>query len=225
MDIERKIKFESPRYWEIVAVFGHSNEGNPDLERLTLDGEIRVRAAGILYQVKKSKKHFLLGGGNDEIARQTETKKMARYLQENFSVPIQAIQENYHGTNTLENIANLLEEAKLRKLDLTKIAFVTSNYNRVRLALLAEILGWQPTFIFSAEDILLESNDKLSSLVQKYLLSKEYQKRISYEVYWLARTIFDDAYTQTIREKLLVQAIPIKYFQNLSARKMENIEE
>lgn len=214
-------QFQPLTAFKILVILGHSNEGNPQ-EQMTFDGEVRARAGGVLYQQKKIKKIVLEGGGNDEKARIAEAQRMKRYLVEQFEVPKEAIEIDSRGTNTLENIANFIGLLREREIEESDAAFLTNGYNVVRLNLVLEFLGWSQPIILSAERVLMGADDKLTKAAGDYLESQEYQNRLDYESYWIARTIYDKEYTRAARKQLGIKQTPIEYFQSQPRREMEN---
>lgn len=209
--------------WKKLVILGHSNEKNIDSNKLTFDGEVRTRAGGILFQQKKVENIFLLGGGNDKVMEESETAKMKKYLLEYFQIDSKFIFTKSIGTNTLENVSNFLSQN--RNIVDTEIAYLTSDYNVARLKLILEIFGVSNSFVLSAEKILLFNDDKMLDKTKDYLNSIEYQNRLKYESYWLAKIIFDADYTTKERRQLAISIKPVEYFQNQPKRKMENLEE
>ena len=77
--------------------------------------------------------------------------------------------------------------------------------------------------VFSSERILLESDDYFANKAGEYLESEEYQDRLLYEAYWIARTVYDGSYTKEARELLDIAKSPLDYFKDQPRREMEKI--
>lgn len=216
----RKKIFNLKNSWQTAVILGHSNEGN--LDGLTFDTEIRLRAGGKLFQSGKVKEFFLLGGGNDKVPAVPEAERMKNYLIENFKIPENIIRTESLGINTIENISNFIKAFRNK---IEGCVFITSDYNLCRVKLILEIFGESEVFVLSAEKILLINDDETVEEIKNYLDSIEYQNRLFYENYWLTRTIYDDEYTKHARERLGIKQTPIQYFQSQKRRIMENLEE
>lgn len=218
------VNFTDIKPLKLVVILGHSNEGN-DGDKMTLDGEIRTRSAAILWQNDKTEKIFLLGGGNDKIKGKDECSKMSEYLLENFSIDEKDIISDSTGKNTIENVLNAIERLKKMKVGQREVLFLTSDYNVLRLKLCLEIFGLKNAQVMSSERVLISFGDKLAQAADQYLFSKEYQSRLSYEIYWLYRTICDEKYTEEFRKEINLTEDPMDYFEKQSKRTMENIDE
>lgn len=203
-----------------IAVLGHSNKGDKITDPMTFDAITRCRAAGVLFKKIKAKKIILLGGGNDRVAKVAEGERMRKYLADNFKIADNAMEIEVEGVNSLTDI---LQVFKMKPTG-NGIVFITSDYNVVRIKLILEILGKEDAPVFSSERILLQEDDQLSRHAIKYLESKEYQKRLLYEAYWIAKTICDSSYTAEVRKELGIKKIPIKYYKKVPRREMENID-
>lgn len=209
---------------ELLAVLGHSNESDKTADPMTFDARIRCRAAGILFKQKNVKKIALLGGGNDKVLKVAEGERMRNYLKRDFGVPDGVMTTEAEGVNTITDIVSILVKIKSEKLDQKKVVFITSDYNSVRVKLVLEILGSPEMAVFSSERILLEGDDYYASQAGKYLESEEYQQRLLYESYWIAKTVYDPEYTKDAREILGITKNPLEYYKQVHRREMENID-
>ena len=224
MTISHKIKLNRIGKIELLAVLGHSNVSSKIEDPMTFDAEVRIRAAGVLYKNKEVSRIALLGGGNDRVMKVAEGERMRKYLEENFHVPENVMEVEAEGTNTITDIAFLIIKVKRERIDQKKVAFLTSGYNVVRVKLVLEILGWPDALVLSSERILMGANDKMTQAAGDYLESEEYQKRLSYESYWIARTVYDEKYTEEVRKQLGIERTPVRYFESEPRREMDNID-
>lgn len=213
-------ELEQPENWDKLVILGHSNESNKG--DLTLDATIRLRAGYYLFKQKKVNKFILLGGGNDKIAEVSEADRMRDYLKENFNVSENLIETDNLGTNTLNNLSNFIHKFGIQNQN--QFVFLTSDYNVVRVKLILELFGKPEIFVLSAEKILLATDDELKETIKNYLNSKQYQNRLLYENYWLAKTIYDENYTAKSRKEINILKSPVEYYQRQEKRLMENLE-
>lgn len=215
--------FQSLPDLKVLVVLGHSNEKNKSSDDMTLDATARTHAAGHIFAQKKIDKIILLGGGNDKLSRDAEAEKMRSYLKKKFSIAEAFTCSESQGTNTLENVANVILRCKNDGVNRSEVAFITSGYNTVRLNLVLEILGWPNALVLSAERILMGEHDGLARELGVYTQSMEYQNRLAYEAYWTAKTVYDEEYTKDVRQKLGIKKTPIEYFKEKPLRKMESL--
>jgi len=209
---------------ELLAVLGHSNKSAKTEDPMTFDARVRCRAAGILYKQKKVKTISLLGGGNDKVLKVAEGERMRKYLKEDFEIADDLMTTETEGVNTITDLVSILKKIEQEKIDPEKVVFLTSDYNSVRVKLVLEILGAPNMAVFSSERVLLESGDYYANQAGEYLESEEYQKRLLYESYWIAKTIFDSSYTKDARETMGVKINPLEYYRGEQKREMENID-
>jgi uncharacterized SAM-binding protein YcdF (DUF218 family) len=208
---------------DLLAVLGHSNKSAKVNDPMTFDALIRCRAAGILHKEKKVKSIALLGGGNDKVMKVAEGESMRNYLKHAFEVPDEVMTIESEGTNTITDIVSMLKKIKAGHMSPDRVVFITSDYNSVRVKLVLEILGVPQIAVFSSERILLEADDYYSNKAGDYLESEEYQERLRYESFWIAKTICDPAYTEAARKELGIEAEPIEYFKKQPRREMKKV--
>ena len=208
---------------DLLAVLGHSNKSDHVEDPMTFDAHIRCRAAGILYKQKKVKKIALLGGGNDKVLKVAEGERMRNYLKQSFEIPDEIMLTETEGVNTITDIVSILKKINAEGLDPEKVVFITSDYNSIRVKLILEIFRAKKMAVFSSERILLESDDYFANKAGEYLESEEYQDRLLYEAYWIARTVYDGSYTKEARELLDIAKSPLDYFKDQPRREMEKI--
>ncbi len=209
---------------ELLAILGHSNKSAKVEDPMSFDARVRCRAAGVLFKGKKVERIALLGGGNDKVLKVAEGERMRRYLRDSFDVPDEVMSTESDGINTISDIVSILKKIREQKLSHSKVVFITSDYNSVRVKLVLEILGAGEMAVFSSERILLEYKDYYSSQAGEYMESKEYQKRLLYEAYWIAKTVCDPGYTKQAREELGIKVNPLEYYKSEPRREMQNID-
>lgn len=222
--MNQSFKFDPLEDIKLLAVLGHSNKSVKPEDPMTFDAIVRCRAAGNLYKDRKVRKIILVGGGNDRVKKVAEAERMRQYLNENFDVPDDAMDTQSEGTNTISDLTEIIRRVKFEELDDEQVVLLTSDYNTVRVKLVLEILGARRISVFASERILLESGDAYSAKAGKYLDSEDYQKRLSYEAYWMSKTIADSDYTKTARETLKIKKNPTEHFKDEPVREMENID-
>ena len=209
---------------ELLAVLGHSNKSDKIEDPMTFDAHIRCRATGVLFKQKKVGKIALLGGGNDKVLKVAEGERMRNYLKESFEVTDAIMTTETEGVNTITDIVSMLKKIRNEKINPEKVVFITSDYNSIRVKLILEILGAQDMAVFSSERILLDSDDYFANQAGEYLESEEYQDRLLYEAYWIARTVYDSSYTKEARGDLKIEKSPIDYYKDQPRREMEKID-
>lgn len=209
---------------ELLAVLGHSNKSAKVDDPMTFDAKVRCRAAGILYKQKKVKSIALLGGGNDKVLKVAEGERMRKYLRESFDVKDEVMATEAEGVNTITDIVSILKKIKSEKIDPKKVVFITSDYNSVRVKLVLEILQAKEMAVFSSERILLQNGDYYADKAGDYMESEEYQDRLLYEAYWIAKTIYDPSYTKQAREELGISACPEDFYKKEQRREMVNVD-
>ncbi len=222
--MNKSLKLNGIEDINLLAVLGHSNKSAKIDDPMTFDARVRCRAAGVLYKEKKVKQIALLGGGNDKVMKVAEGERMRNYLKDSFDIPDDLMTTESEGVNTITDIVSILLNIKKEKIDPEKVVFVTSDYNSVRVKMVLEILGAAKMAVFSSERILLESGDYYSHQAGEYMESKEYQKRLLYESYWIAKTVFDAKYTEQAREILEIKKNPLELYKDLPRREMDNID-
>jgi uncharacterized SAM-binding protein YcdF (DUF218 family) len=209
---------------ELLAVLGHSNKSAKIEDPMTFDARIRCRAAGVLFKEKNVKKIALLGGGNDKVMKVAEGERMRNYLKEAFEISDEVMDTESEGVNTITDIVSILKKLKKEKIDQKRVVFITSDYNSVRVKMILEIMGFGKMAVFSSERILLESGDYYAHQAGEYMESEEYQNRLLYESYWIAKTVYDAEYTKQAREELEEEFTPEDYYKKMPRREMDNIE-
>lgn len=222
--MNKSLKLNGIEDIELLAVLGHSNKSAKVEDPMTFDARVRCRAAGVLYKEKHVKRISLLGGGNDKVLKVAEGERMRKYLKEAFDVPDKAITTESEGVNTISDIVSILKKIEKGHLDPKKVVFITSDYNSVRVKMVLEILKAADMAVFSSERILLESDDYYANQAGEYMESEEYQKRLLYEAYWIARTVYDANYTKEARDEFGINKTPLELYKDLPRREMQNID-
>ncbi len=105
---------------------------------------------------QQTKAIIIVTGGMGYTEKETEAEIMAKYLYQQYNIPLQRIYLEDKSTSTELNLFNAKTILKYQKIPLSApITIVTSDFHTLRAAAIAKKLGYQNVIMISAETPLM----------------------------------------------------------------------
>lgn len=164
-------KEKEPKMFEAVILLGHIPDFDRDKNQIQLsfDGKMRTIAAGEMYKEGLVRELIISGGKTFGEELPSEAQIITDYLTKHFKIPEGVIIKEEHSTSTVENIKNVEEILKDKKIN-GKLAIITNAYHIQRVQKILEEEGLEANAA-TAEEILLKRSGHYKPLLEKYLSS------------------------------------------------------
>ncbi len=137
--------------------------------KLSFDGKMRTIAAGEMYKEGLVRKLIISGGKTFGKELPSEAQVITDYLTKHFEIPVEVIVKEESSTSTTENIKNVEEILKDKKIN-GKLAIITNAYHMQRVQKILEEEGLEVSAV-TAEEMLIKRSGHYKPLLEKYLSS------------------------------------------------------